>query len=144
MPGYCITNDGRRIDGELQLIVKNKLETRSGNGKNNDHIRNNIVDDLKFQRDGKDEKISLDDVFAYGLSGMTINTLTNNRDRLYTQDEMNFHQGTIELANNTVKQGVISPNRATITESIFANKADEPVTIIPWREIRSPNRILQR
>lgn len=139
MPGYCITNDGRRIDGELQLIVKNKLETRSGNGKNNDHIRNNIVDDLKFQRDGKDEKISLDDVFAYGLSGMTINTLTNNRDRLYTQDEMNFHQGTIELANNTVKQGYFAyfPEPGNYYGVYFANKADEPVTIIPMKEIRS-------
>lgn len=140
MPGFCITNDGRRIDGEMQLIVKNKLETRNGKGEVvNANIRNNIVDDIKFRHDGKDEKISMDDIFAYGLSGMTMKTLTNNGDRIYNFDEMNFHEGTVVMKDKSTKKGYFAyfPEPNNYYGIYFAQKADEPVTIIPMKDIES-------
>ena len=138
-PGYCITNDGKRIEGNMQLIVNNKLPRKGKNGENTDKTRSDIVDEIRFERDGNDEKVNLDDVFAYGLDGMSINTLTNNRDRLYNIDEMNFHEGTITTTDNKTMKGFIAyfPEPGNYYGVYYAAKADEPVKIFPMKEIKS-------
>lgn len=146
--GYVIMNDGRKIEGEMQLVVKNKLPRTKSSGaddfmmgrepENLDKTRSDIVDEIHFTRDGRDEKIDLDDVFAYGLSGVTINKLTNNGDRSYLIEEMNFHPGSVTTQDGKTMKGFVAwfPSPGNYYGVYFATQKDEPVVCIQMKDIR--------
>lgn len=151
-PGYLVMNDGTKVEGEMQLVVKNKLpRTKGGDDmgmasmaagnepRNDDKIRSSIVDEIQFRRDGKDEKISLDDVFAYGLKDVTIDMLTNNGDRAYLIEEMNFHPGSVTTNDGTKRDGFLAyfPAPDNYYGVYFATKRNEPVTTIELKNIKS-------
>ncbi|MEQ9593213.1 MAG: hypothetical protein RLN86_11455 [Cyclobacteriaceae bacterium] len=143
--GYAIMNDGSKIEGEMQLVVKNKLPRTKGSSsdpmersENLDKTRSDIVDEIYFTRDGKDEKIDLDDVFAYGLQDVTINMLTNNGDRAYIIEKMNFHPGTVTTKDGKKKDGFLAyfPYPDNYYGVYFASSRDEPVITIPMKDIK--------
>jgi len=151
-PGYVIMNDGRKIEGEMQLVVKNKLPRTKSSGaddfmmgqqpENLDKTRSDIVDEIHFSRDGRDEKIELDDAFAYGLADVTINKLTNNGDRSYLIEEMNFHAGTVTTVDGKTRKGFLAyfPSPDNYYGVYFATSKDEPVIAIQMKDIKDANQ----
>lgn len=132
-PGYIITIDGKRIEGEMSLIVKNTMNVEPEKRK----TVSDVVDEIKFRRDGKDEKLDMDDVFAYGLINTTINTLTNNMDRSYSVEEMNFHPGSVTTSDGKKHEGLVAyfPTPGNYYGVYFATKPDEPVSIFAMKDI---------
>ncbi len=151
-PGYVIMNDGRKIEGDMQLVVKNKLPRNKSSGsddfmfgeqpENLDKTRSDIVDEIHFSREGRDEKIELDDVFAYGLAGVTINKLTNNGDRSYLMEEMNFHAGTVTTVDGQTRKGFLAyfPAPDNYYGVYFATSKDEPVIAIQMKDIKDAHQ----
>lgn len=140
-PGFLIMSDGKRVEGDMQLVVKNKM-SRSSAEYGGQTIRpktySDLVDEIYFKRDGKDEKISLDDVFAYGIANMTINTLTNKGARLYLKEEMNFHDGSVTTKAGKKLEGFVAyrPYASNYYGIYYAAKPDDPITMIPRDEIQ--------
>lgn len=141
-PGFLIMSDGKRVEGEMQLVVKNKMSRSTGDGMDRQAVKpktySELVDEIYFKRDGKDEKISLDDVFAYGAANMTINTLTNKGARLYQNEEMNFHDGSVTTKAGKKLEGFVAyrPYASNYYGIYYAAKPDDPITIIPRDEIQ--------
>lgn len=132
-PGFVITNDGKKMEGNMQLIVKNTMNADPDKRK----TVSDLVDEIRFQRSGKDEKIDMDDVFAYGITGLTINMLTNNLDKSYSAEEMNFHPGSVTTKDGKKLEGYVAyfPDPGNYYGVYVASKFDEPVTILNMKEI---------
>lgn len=128
--GYVITNDGKRIDGSMKLSAMVINDNKGG------YINGPVVE-IIFERGGKDEKVDIDDVFAFGITGATINSLTNNMSISYVNEEMNFHQGTVTTTDGKKMEGLVAyfPDPGKYYGVYFATKPDEPVTIIPMQDI---------
>ena len=135
--GYVILDDGRKIEGMMKLVVKNKMYSINSRNQLVNAARSELVDEIHFERDGKDEKIDINEVFAYGIPGMTINSLTNNMDKTFNIEEMNFHSGTITMKGGQKKEGLIAffPEAGNYYGVYFATGVDEPVQIIPMKEM---------
>lgn len=147
--GYVILNDGKMEEGDMQLVVKNKLPRVKGNmddpferSENLDKTRSDIVDEIHFSRDGKDDKIDLDDVFAYGLKGVTIDMLTNGGDRSYLMEEMNLHHGSVTTKDGKKREGFLAyfPYPDNYYGVYFATKRNEPVETIQLKDIQDANQ----
>lgn len=130
MNGYVITNDGRRVEGNMKLSAMTINDNRGG------YINGPVVE-IIFEREGKDEKIDIDDVFAFGLTGATINSLTNNMSTSYVNEEMNFHPGSVTTSDGKKREGLVAyfPTAGNYYGVYFATKPDEPVTIIAMKDI---------
>ncbi len=148
-PGFMIMNDGTRREGDMLLVVKNNLPKTPYNGgmdsqfdrdsKPKSKIYSDLVDEIWIKRDGKDEKVSTDDIYAFGLAGMTINTLTNKGSRLYRREEMNFHEGSVTTNDGKKVEGYLAlrPYDNNYYAAYYAAKADDPIQIIPMKDIKS-------
>lgn len=155
--GYAVMLNGDRIEGTMQLVVKNSMrsgstppedrmmqsaEEREADRKAADVNRNSVVDEIWFTRDGKDDKIDMDDVFAFGKQGMTINDLTNNGDVKYPDEQLNFHQGTVKMKDGSTKSGLVAyfPSMSNLYGVYLADKIDSEVEIISRDDYESVNQ----
>lgn len=144
-PGFIIMNDGSRVEGDVRLVIRNSMSGASspsndrfgGPEKPRSKIYNDLVDEIWVMRDGKDLKISMDDVYAFGVANMTINTLTNKGTRLYQLEEMNFHTGSVTTRDGKKREGFVAlrPYDKNYYGIYFAKTADEPIEIIPMKDI---------
>jgi len=145
--GFVLMNDGTRLEGDMRLVIKNSMKTHTNPSSdpfaNQDKPRNKIfsdlVDEIWMIRDGKDLKLELDDVYAFGVAGMTINTLTNKGARQYQREEMNFHPGVVTTRDGKKYEGQLAlrPYDQNYYGVYFAQSNDEPIKIIPMNEITS-------
>lgn len=116
----------------MQLIVKNTMNADPDKRK----TVSDLVDEIRFQRSGKDEKIDMDDVFAYGITGLTINMLTNNLDKSYSAEEINFiRDRLLPKTERNLKDMLHIYKPGNYYGVYVASKFDEPVTILNMKEI---------
>ncbi|MDZ4714171.1 MAG: hypothetical protein SH819_01770 [Cytophagales bacterium] len=155
-PGFAIMYDGSRIEGEMRLVIKNKMQRTkvdsdgmpSGFGGSDpapkSKIYSDMVDEIWVIKEGKDEKLSMDDVYAFGVSGMTINTLTNKGNRLYQLEEMNFHVGSVTTRDGKKLEGYVAlrPYDKNYYGIYYAAKPDDPIQIIPMKDITNITQII--
>ncbi|MEI2740655.1 MAG: hypothetical protein V9F01_17915 [Chitinophagaceae bacterium] len=127
--GLVIMNDGRKLEGKIQLVSINTMNADEKANK----IKTDMVDEIRIG----DNKVDMDDVFAYGLSNLTINMLTNNQDKSYSVEEMNFHPGSVTTKDGKKYEGFVAffPNPGSYYGVYVASKFDSPVTIINMKEI---------
>ncbi|UXX79336.1 hypothetical protein N7E81_18445 [Reichenbachiella carrageenanivorans] len=129
-PGFVITNEGERIEGDIQLVVKNSMKVDS-------KIKSDLIDEIYIDVDGSTQKLGLDDIYAYGLTDLTINKITNNQDIKYTIEEMNFHPGTLKTKDGNTKKGYLAyfPTPGNYYGVYFAENLNAQVDIVPFSEI---------
>lgn len=127
--GLVIMNDGRKLEGKIQLVSINTMNADEKANK----IKSDMVDEIRIG----DDKVDMDDVFAYGLSTLTINVLTNNQDKSYSVEEMNFHPGSVTTKDGKKHEGFVAffPNPGNYYGVYVASTFDSPVTIINMKEI---------
>lgn len=130
LDGYAIMHDGSKIEGEMQLVVINSMNSNS-------LTDSDLVDEIYFKRDGKDEKIDMDDVFAYGVKNLTINDITNNGDIQYTVEEMNFHPGSVTTKTGKTLDGLVAyfPEIGNYYGVYVAESVNDNVDIIALKDI---------
>ncbi|CAN5119391.1 hypothetical protein BH09BAC3_BH09BAC3_29520 [soil metagenome] len=121
LPGFVVLANGKRIEGEIQIFMI----------ANNKNIES--VDQISIKHDGVKEKISTDDVLAFGLSNMTINGITKKSSITYPLEEMNFHEGSLTTKDGKEMKGLIAyqPKPNAYYGVYFATGLDQPITIIP-------------
>jgi len=130
LPGFVIKNNGERLEGTMQLVVKNSMKSDS-------KIKSDLVDEIYMDIDESTVKLDLDDLFAYGMTGLTINKLTNNQDIKYTVEEMNFHPGTLKTKDGSSKNGYLAyfPTPGNYYGVYFAENFNSEVEIIAMEDI---------
>ncbi|MEP3389921.1 MAG: hypothetical protein ABJO02_17150 [Reichenbachiella sp.] len=130
MSGFVIKNNGDRVEGTMQLVVKNSMKSDS-------KIKSDLVDEIYMDINGSTEKMDMDDIFAYGMTDLTINKLTNNQDIKYTVEEMNFHPGTLKTKDGSSKNGYLAyfPTPGNYYGVYFAENFNSEVEIIAMEDI---------
>lgn len=130
MSGFVIKNNGDRVEGTMQLVVKNSMKSDS-------KIKSDLVDEIYMDINGSTEKMDMDDIFAYGMTDLTINKLTNNQDIKYTVEEMNFHPGTLKTKDGSSKNGFLAyfPTPGNYYGVYFAENFNSEVEIIAMEDI---------
>lgn len=130
MSGFVIKNNGERVEGTMQLVVKNSMKSDS-------KIKSDLVDEIYMDINGSTEKMDMDDIFAYGMTDLTINKLTNNQDIKYTVEEMNFHPGTLKTKDGSSKNGYLAyfPTPGNYYGVYFAENFNSEVEIIAMEDI---------
>jgi len=131
LDGFAILNDGSRVEGEMQLVSKNSMSTNS-------KTRSMVPDEIFFQRDGKNDKIELDDIYAYGVNDLTINDITNKGDIKYKIEEMNFHPGKVVKKDGSTLEGLVAyfPEVGNYYGVYVGKALDQPVEIVAMEDVK--------
>jgi hypothetical protein len=121
LPGFVVLPNGKRVEGEIQVTSKEGNKDVAA------------VDQITIKHDGIKEKFSPDDVLAFGLSNMTINSITNKGKITYPLEEMNFHEGSVTTKDGKEMKGWVAyqPKPNAYYGVFFATAKDQPITIIP-------------
>ena len=135
LPGFVIKNNGDKLEGTMQLVVINSMKSDS-------KIKSDLVDEIYMDIDGSTVKMDMDDIFAYGMTDLTINKLTNNQDIKYTVEEMNFHPGTLKTKDGKSKNGYLAyfPTPGNYYGVYFAENLNSEVEIVPMADIAEANQ----